>query len=71
MKDREAWHSAAFMGSQRVGHDCGTEQQQDRICFKEEAARMRGDNTGSLDITLGRSQKKEKEDTRNIFKCHS
>ena len=38
---------------------------------KEEAERMRGNNTGSLDITLGRSEKKEKENTRNIFKCNS
>ena len=29
-KDREAWH-AASMGSQRVRHDCATEQEIDTI----------------------------------------
>ena len=27
VKDREAWHALQSMGSQRVGHDLGTEQQ--------------------------------------------
>ena len=27
LKDREAWHAAAVMGSQRVGHDLVTENQ--------------------------------------------
>ena len=42
-----------------------------RTEFKEEAARMRGNNTGSLDITLGCSETIEKENTRSIFKCNS
>ena len=27
VKDREAWHALQSMGSQRVGHNLGTEQQ--------------------------------------------
>ena len=41
-KDREAWH-AAVMGSQRVGHNLATEQQQ-HLFYLDVSVRTEGDD---------------------------